>query len=65
MDETHRSRCHKWRGGFHDGGPSVTVDKHTAEVHFDSPQSSITPGQGAVFYRDEEVLGGGFISPEN
>ena len=38
------------------------IDQHTAEVRFDSAQSSITPGQGAVFYQGEEVLGGGFIS---
>ena len=33
-------------------------------VQFDAPQPSVTPGQGAVFYReDEEVIGGGWISP--
>ena len=30
-------------------------------VHFEQPQSAVTPGQGAVFYRQDEVIGGGFI----
>ena len=33
-----------------------------AVVRFDQPQSAVTPGQGAVFYRGEEVIGGGFIA---
>ena len=40
------------------------VDEHTAEIRFESTIESITPGQGAVFYQGDEVLGGGFISPD-
>jgi tRNA-uridine 2-sulfurtransferase len=35
-------------------------DDH-AEVVFDTPQVAITPGQAAVFYEGESVLGGGWI----
>jgi tRNA-uridine 2-sulfurtransferase len=31
------------------------------EVHFDEPQRAVTPGQAAVFYDGELVLGGGWI----
>lgn len=33
-----------------------------ARVRFDDPQYGVTPGQAAVFYRGDRVLGGGWIS---
>ena len=33
----------------------------SVEVMFDEPQRAVTPGQGAVFYDGDVVLGGGWI----
>ncbi len=38
-----------------------TGDPSTVEVCFDSPQRAVTPGQAAVFYEGDVVLGGGWI----
>lgn len=37
------------------------VDTDTARITFDAPQRAITPGQGAVFYDGDRVLGGAWI----
>ncbi len=40
----------------------VTLDETGgARVHFDTPQMAITPGQAAVFFQQERVLGSGRI----
>jgi len=38
-----------------------TADPASVEVVFEEPQRAVTPGQGAVFYDGELVLGGGWI----
>jgi tRNA-specific 2-thiouridylase len=38
------------------------VGVERVRVEFDQPQNAVTPGQAAVFYDGESVLGGGWIS---
>jgi tRNA-uridine 2-sulfurtransferase len=48
----------------HQAAPATitpTAVPSRVEVHFDEPQRAVTPGQGAVFYSGELVLGGGWI----
>ena len=37
------------------------LDENRCRVTFDEPQKSVTAGQSVVFYKDDEVLGGGRI----
>ncbi|MGH7453767.1 MAG: tRNA 2-thiouridine(34) synthase MnmA [bacterium] len=45
------------------GTPAILLEAgpHRIHVHFESPQRAITPGQSAVFYDGEVVVGGGVI----
>jgi tRNA-specific 2-thiouridylase len=48
----------------HAAAPAIlhpTADPATVEVVFEQPQRAVTPGQGAVFYDRDVVLGGGWI----
>lgn len=47
----------------HAEAPAVitTLGDGRARVVFDEPQRAITPGQATVFYRGDEVVGGGWI----
>ena len=48
----------------HAGAPATLspMDSGCVRVVFDEPQSALTPGQAAVFYDGDRVLGGGFIA---
>jgi tRNA-specific 2-thiouridylase len=48
----------------HAGGTATVIPQEgdMARVTFDAPQWAITPGQAAVFYRGEVIVGGGWIS---
>ncbi len=47
----------------HEPAPAAIepLDSNRARLTFDSPQRAITPGQAAVFYDGNRVLGGGWI----
>ena len=39
------------------------VDDETLRIHFRMPQRALSPGQSAVLYNGDQVLGGGIIQP--
>ena len=48
----------------HQAFPATVVplaSRRTAQIRFDRPQLAVTPGQGAVFYQGDMVMGGGWI----
>lgn len=47
----------------HEPAPATiyNLSEKKVKIVFDEPQRAITPGQAAVFYSGEEVLGGGWI----
>lgn len=50
---------------YNDAGHDATIDQtgdDNVTVRFHSPQKAITPGQSAVFYSAENIIGGGIIN---
>jgi tRNA-specific 2-thiouridylase len=47
----------------HEPAPATVslIEDDCVEVVFDQPQRAVTPGQSAVFYQGDEVVGGGWI----
>jgi tRNA-specific 2-thiouridylase len=47
----------------HEAAPATVevIGERRARVTFDEPQRAVTPGQATVFYRGDEVVGGGWI----
>ncbi len=51
----------KIRYNTHPAEGFLYPDEAGAKIVFQSPVSAVTPGQSAVFYQDEDVVGGGII----
>ena len=48
----------------HEPAPAAIhpLSDNRARIVFDEPQRAITPGQATIFYRGDEVVGGGWIT---
>ena len=47
----------------HKGAPAQVIKTASGfKLKFTEPQRAVTPGQAAVFYRDRQLVGGGWIT---
>ncbi|MGD9032840.1 MAG: tRNA 2-thiouridine(34) synthase MnmA [Desulfobacteraceae bacterium] len=61
LDKPHKVKA-KIRLQHKEADATLYPHEHNrAKIVFDEPQMSVTPGQSAVFYADDVVLGGGII----
>ncbi len=65
LDEVQEGETLKVKIRFQHSGTVVTHwgwrDGNIMDINFDKPQRAITPGQAAVFYRGQQLVGGGWI----
>ena len=63
VDQLHGIRCKARIRSRHEEAlcQITSFDNGRVHIEFDEPQRAMTPGQAVVFYKDREVLGGGFI----
>lgn len=63
LDELKDGETLKVKVRYHHAGAMgrVRLNDGKAHIEFIEPQRSITPGQAAVFYREQQLVGGGWI----
>ncbi len=61
-EEGHGMSCCVQIRARHEAAPAqLRVGAKFVQVEFDDPQEAVTPGQAAVFYEGDRLLGGGWI----